>query len=81
MRISVQLEGKTWVVRLDEGVSADAPEQRVGWEAVIFETDPPSVQRVVYRPAGWLNLATPNELTAALGEADAVRTRWEAAGN
>ena len=69
------------MVRLDEAVVNGVPEKRVGWEAVVFETDPPGVQRVVYRPAGWLSLATPTELTAALDEAEAVRTRWEPAGN
>lgn len=78
MRVAVEVEGTTWVARPDHGGSEAAPEERIGWEAVIFETDPPGVQRVVFRPAGWLNLATLNDLVAALREADAVRTRWQA---
>lgn len=69
------------MVRLDHGAAGSATEQRVGWEAVVFETDPPEVQRVVYRPAGWLGAASPDELETALHEAEAVRTRWQAAGN
>jgi hypothetical protein len=32
----------------------------------------------VFRPAGWLAVATAGDIAAALNEAESVRTRWEA---
>lgn len=34
------------------------------------------MQRIIYRPSGWLQSAAVQELIAALQEAEAVRTRW-----
>ena len=47
------------------------------WELVLFEADGSQVtQRIVFRPVGWLRNAQLAELVSALGEAEAVRTRW-----
>ncbi|MGH7445756.1 MAG: hypothetical protein ACREKM_12800 [Longimicrobiales bacterium] len=66
-------DGRAWRARLEEG---NAP-GGTAWEIVLFEPDSVgAVQRIVYRPAGWLQSAPIQELIAALGEAEAVRTRW-----
>ncbi len=71
-------DGRIWNVRLDDGLkSALAQPKRVGWEALLFETVPPATQKVVFRPAGWLPLASLVDLNRALVEAEAVRARWE----
>lgn len=71
-------DDRIWKVRLDNGL-ADAAglSKRVGWEAVLFETVPAGIQRIVYRPAGWLDIARAEDLGKALQEAESVRTRWE----
>lgn len=65
-------DGQSWRARLDAGPNADG-----AWEIVLFEPDTEAeVQRIIYRPSGWLQSAGVQELIAALQEAEAVRTRW-----
>lgn len=76
MRVFRLVDGTSWVARVH-----DAPEDpsavRAGWEAILFEHSPGAVaQRLVYRPAGWLQHATPGDLAEALEEGVAVRVRW-----
>ena len=70
--------GKTWIARLHEDEEKKPlAEERVGWEIVQFDTEPPGqVQRITYRPAGWLNNATIVDLIAALQEGETVRAKW-----
>lgn len=78
MRYFKTKDGKLWSIRLDDGlVDVSAIGRRVGWEALLCETVPSGSQKVVYRPAGWLPEATPEDLARALGEAESVRSRWE----
>jgi hypothetical protein len=79
MRVFKMSDGTSWVARLHDGAEDgdDDVAQRIGWEAVVFDSTPASVaQRLVYRPAGWLAAATVAELAAALEEGVAVRLRW-----
>jgi hypothetical protein len=79
MRYFKTHDGKLWCIRLEDGLAdASAFPGRVGWEALLFDTVPSALQKVVYRPAGWLPMATPDELARALAEAEVVRARWEA---
>ena len=73
-----QADGKQWRAHLHDGRVANSKvEVRVGWEVIQFDTQPPgNVQRISYRPAGWLNNASLNELIDALREGDTVRTVW-----
>lgn len=79
MRYFQSQDGKTWSLRLDNALARTSGfSERVGWEAILFETVPPSdVQKIVFRPAGWLDLASAADMAAALQDAVAVRTRWE----
>lgn len=80
MRVFASADGRSWSVRLydgpqDGGIRAAG----VGWEAVLFEdVGDGSVQRIAYRPAGWLAAASAEDLRAALHESEAVRARWGA---
>ena len=71
--------GKDWVARLHDGPEpANPPLQgRAGWEVIQFDTQPPGyVQRISYRPAGWLSQASITELIEALREGESVRANW-----
>jgi hypothetical protein len=68
-------DGLTWIARIHDGLDHAAREQRAGWEVVQF--DGGAVQRIIYRPAGWLAGASIEELIAALREGEAVRARWK----
>jgi hypothetical protein len=66
-------DGRAWRARLDVTPGAEGG----SWEIVLFEPGSDAeVQRIVYRPSGWLRHAAVQELIAALEEAEAVRTRW-----
>lgn len=78
MRTFRSEDGKTWTAKLHEDEQIlPLSEERVGWEIIQFDTQPPGqIQRITYRPAGWLNNATIQELIAALQEGDTVRANW-----
>jgi hypothetical protein len=83
MRVFKVADGTSWVAEVHDGVDVDAgaAADRAGWEVILFSADPAAVvQRLVYRPAGWLAQATLDELVAALEEGAAVRARWGDAG-
>jgi len=73
-------EGARWQARVDDG-ALDNPHssRRVGWETIILDclTDG-RPQRIVYRPAGWLDVAHDAELAAAVREGQWIRARWGA---
>lgn len=73
MREFQSSDGHAWRARIEEGSAPGG----AAWEIVLFEPDTEgAVQRIVYRPAGWLQSAAIQDLISALGEAEAVRTRW-----
>lgn len=72
MRKFEDVNGRAWRARLDEGSAPGG----AAWEIVLFEDDGVRSQRIVYRPAGWLQKAPVQELIDALAEAESVRTRW-----
>jgi hypothetical protein len=75
MRVFRLSDGSSWSARLHDEVKPGT--RRIGWEAVLFESSPhAAAQRLVYRPPGWLESASPGELAAALDEVVAVRVRW-----
>jgi len=79
MRVFKLADGTSWIARLHDGAEESVLEERVGWEAILIESDPvAAVQRLVYRPSGWLSVATPADLATALEEAHTVRSRWGA---
>ena len=73
-----KLDGKSWVAQLhDLPDDKAAVESRAGWEVIQFDTQPPSsIQRISYRPAGWLARASIAELIEALQEGESVRARY-----
>ena len=73
-------DGKSWIARLHDGLEASAIiDARTGWEIIQFDSTPPgTVQRITYRPSGWLANATIQELIAALQEGESVRASWSA---
>ncbi|HSJ23305.1 MAG TPA: hypothetical protein VK929_01390 [Longimicrobiales bacterium] len=76
MKVFKVSDGTSWTARLEAGDDA-GDNTTAGWEAVVFDASPHAVaQRLVYRPAGWFETATPGELAAALEESVAVRVRW-----
>lgn len=77
MRI-FKVDGRQWVAQIHDSAEAAAPAQsRAGWEVVQFDTQPSgSVQRISYRPAGWLLQASIDELIEALREGESVRANW-----
>lgn len=79
MRTFKSEDGKSWVAKIHDGLdAAEAGEARTGWEVIQFDTEPPgSFQRITYRPSGWLNNATMQELIEALKEGDTVRASWK----
>jgi hypothetical protein len=73
-----KLDGKSWVAQIHDGT--EKPDT-IGWEVVQFDTEPGSaVQRISYRPAGWLNNASIQELIDALREGESVRASWREEG-
>ena len=78
MRI-FKLDGKQWVAQLhDLPAEKAAAQSRAGWEVIQFDTQPSSsVQRISYRPAGWLAQASIDELIAALREGETVRAVYK----
>jgi hypothetical protein len=79
MRVFKVADGSSWTASVhdEEGPAVDP--SRAGWDAIVFEgTVHAAVQRLVYRPHGWLQDATPGDLAAALDESVAVRMRWGA---
>jgi hypothetical protein len=70
-------DGKEWVAHIHEAPERSAKVERAGWEVVQFDTHPPgTVQRITYRPAGWLSQATIRDLIEALKEGESVRANW-----
>lgn len=78
MRVFKVSDGTSWKARLhDTTDDQHAVGSRTGWEAILFESGPGMVaQRLVYRPHGWLEAASVDELAAALQEGVAIRARW-----
>jgi hypothetical protein len=77
MRVFRLSDGTSWVARVHDADEVVDEARSTGWEAILFEPSPHAVaQRLVYRPTGWLQAATPHELAAALEEGLAVRVRW-----
>lgn len=75
MRI-FKVEGKQWVAQVHDGADASRRVQ-VGWEVVQFDTQPSgTVQRIAFRPPGWLTNASIQELIDALREGESVRANW-----
>ena len=79
MRVFSSDDGKTWVAKLHDGMAASASaESRTGWEVIQFDSQPAGTyQRITYRPSGWLNNATVQDLIAALREGESVRAKWQ----
>ncbi|MGQ0814392.1 MAG: hypothetical protein ACT4O1_07985 [Gemmatimonadota bacterium] len=71
-------DGRTWIAQIHDGSAPDSDMQsRTGWEVIQFDTTPPgSIQRITYRPSGWLANATIQELIQALQEGESVRAKW-----
>lgn len=78
MRTFTLEDGTIWTARLHDGIAEAATNKsRVGWEIIEFDPGPPrTIQRIAYRPPGWLLNASLRELIEALREADAVRANW-----
>lgn len=79
MRVFTAQDGKRWIAKIHDGHdAAKSGDGRTGWEVVEFDSEQPgSYQKITYRPAGWLNHATIQELIAALQEAETVRASWK----
>ena len=72
-----KFDGKHWTAAIHDGSHKDGNGGKIGWEVIQFDTQPSgSVQRISYRPAGWLNNASVQELIEALREGESVRARW-----
>lgn len=72
-----KLDGKSWVAHIHNSADNAVDGGRIGWEVVQFDTDPSgSTQRITYRPAGWLNQASVQQLIDALREGETVRAAW-----
>lgn len=70
------VDGKKWIAQLHDARQASGKMQ-VGWEVVQFDTQPAgTIQRIVYRPAGWLQNASIKELIDAMREGETVRAAW-----
>ena len=78
MRI-FKVDGKEWVAQLhDLPQEKAAAQSRAGWEVIQFDTQPSgTIQRISYRPAGWLAQATINDLIEALREGETVRANYK----
>jgi hypothetical protein len=78
MRMFKSEDGKTWVAKIHDGLAKTDGGSRTGWEIIQFDTEPSAnYQRISYRPSGWLNDATVQDLIAALREAESVRASWK----
>ena len=73
-----KFDGKSWIAQLHDGAeSIGSITVRVGWEVVQFDTQPSgTVQRIAYRPSGWLQKASIKELIDAMREGESVRAAW-----
>ena len=77
MKVFKVADGSSWVARLHDTADDATVSARTGWEAILFESGPgAAAQRLVYRPYGWLDAATPAQLAEALEEGVAIRVRW-----
>lgn len=78
MRTFTSEDGKTWVATLHDGIEEESGvAARTGWEVIQFDAEQPGAfQRITYRPSGWLNDATIQDLIAALREGESVRANW-----
>jgi hypothetical protein len=76
MRVFKVSDGTSWVARVHDPAEHEGAAAKTGWEAVVFESKPSDVAQLVYRPNGWLEGATMEELVAALREGVAIRVRW-----
>lgn len=77
MRVFRLSDGSSWLATLHEPGDTGAGGTRAGWETVLFQQDQQVTgQRLVYRPSGWLDGATLNDLVAAYEEGVPVRMRW-----
>ena len=77
MRVFKVSDGTSWKARLHDMTDDRHAVGSTGWEAVLFESGPGAVaQRLVYRPHGWLEAASVEELAAALQEGVAIRVSW-----
>jgi len=78
MRTFASVDGHHWGVRIADGAGEHRVDPAaVGWEAILFElSEPEDRQRLTYRPVGWFDAATDQELESALAESEIVRTRW-----
>jgi hypothetical protein len=77
MRVFKVADGTSWIAKLDVAEHASAEPPRTGWEAIVFEMDAlTGRQRLVYRPSGWLEGASIDDLVEALEEGLTVRARW-----
>lgn len=76
MRVFTSEDGRSWTAVPIEVKEIPGP-IAFGWQAVLFRAvAPASAERIIYRPVGWLPDATPEDLRAALLEADGVRAHW-----
>ncbi len=76
MRVFTSDDGRSWTAVPIEVKEIPGP-VAFGWQAVVFRTvGTASMERIIYRPVGWLPDATPEDLRVALQEADGVRARW-----
>lgn len=76
MRRFTSEDGRTWIARIHDGLESARNTERAGWEVIQFDTNPSEMQRITYRPSGWLQNASIQELIAALQEGETVRTVW-----
>jgi hypothetical protein len=76
MRVFKVADGTSWVARLHDSADEAGPAPKAGWEAVVFQSVPSHVAQLVYRPSGWLELATAEELARALADGQTIRVRW-----
>jgi hypothetical protein len=72
------VDGKDWIAQFHYGRKAsNHVVVGAGWEVIQFDTKPSgTVQRIAYRPTGWLQNASIKELIDALREGDTVRAAW-----
>jgi hypothetical protein len=76
MRTFTTADGRRWSVWLDGTAAPRGSGSGIGWEALIFAAEDPPVQRIAYRPVGWLAAAADTDLREALLEGDSVRAAW-----
>ncbi|HET9438680.1 MAG TPA: hypothetical protein VFO52_00830 [Longimicrobiales bacterium] len=73
-------DGKEWIAQIHDSATHQKTNVtvRAGWEVVQFDTQPPgNIQRVTFRPPGWLKNASIAELIEALREGESVRATWQ----